>query len=118
MGLLTQGPWVVCALVNNLWSFAGDDDRADVNQMLLQPFVNYNLGRGFSLGSSPIITANWEADSDNRWTVPLGGGVAQVLRVGKQPMNFSLAGFYNIERPDNAPEWTLWFQIAFLFPKR
>jgi hypothetical protein len=35
VALAIQGPWVVGALVNNLWSFAGDDDREDVNQMLL-----------------------------------------------------------------------------------
>jgi DNA-binding XRE family transcriptional regulator len=29
-----------------------------------------------------------------------------------------LAGFYNIERPDSGPDWTLRFQIALLFPKR
>jgi len=27
-------------LVLNLWSFAGDEDRANVNAMTLQPFLN------------------------------------------------------------------------------
>ncbi|MFT5729536.1 MAG: hypothetical protein ACI8PB_003707 [Desulforhopalus sp.] len=31
------------------------------------------LSNGWYLTSAPIITANWEADSDNRWTVPFGG---------------------------------------------
>ena len=44
--LTIQGPWVLGALVNPLWSFAGDDDRADVNQTLIQPIVNYNLPGG------------------------------------------------------------------------
>jgi hypothetical protein len=69
-----QGPWVFGALINNVWSFAGDDTRPDVNQMLIQPFLNYNLPAGWYLTASPIITANWKADSDDRWTVPLGGG--------------------------------------------
>jgi hypothetical protein len=47
------------ALFNQIWSFAGDGDRADLDQMLLQPFVNYNLPDGWYLVSSPIITANW-----------------------------------------------------------
>ena len=61
-------------LILNFWSFAGDEDRADVNAMTLQPFINYNLPKGWYLTSSPLITANWEADDDNRWTVPIGGG--------------------------------------------
>jgi hypothetical protein len=58
VGLRMDGPWVYGALANNIWSFAGDDARADVNQMLIQPFVNYNLGRGLAVGTAPIITAN------------------------------------------------------------
>jgi len=104
-GCYAQGPWVVGALVNNRWSCAGDDNRAEVNQ-LLQSCVNDNLGHGVSLRSSPIIPANWEADSDNVWTVPMGSVVAQVLRVGRQPIHLLLAGFDNLERPDNAAEWT------------
>ena len=59
--LKQKGPWTVGALVNNICSFAGDDDRADVNQGLLQPFVNYNFPDGTYLTSVPVITANWEA---------------------------------------------------------
>lgn len=60
------------AIVNNVWSFAGDDKRPDVSQMLIQPFVNYNLPDAWYLSAFPVITANWKASSDNRWTVPLG----------------------------------------------
>lgn len=65
VALTIQGQWLYGVLINKVWSFAGDDDRDDVNAMLLQPFVNYNLPEGWYLVSSPIITANWEADSDN-----------------------------------------------------
>ncbi len=30
-------------LGRHLWSFAGDENRADVNQSLIEPFANYNL---------------------------------------------------------------------------
>jgi hypothetical protein len=87
VALTIQGPWVVGGLVNNLWSYAGDDDRADVNQFLFQYFINYNLPKGWYLSFAPIITANWEADSDQRWTVPFGGGAGKIFRIGKQAMN-------------------------------
>jgi hypothetical protein len=117
LALTIQGPWVVGILANNLWSFAGDDGRQDVNQMLLQYFINYNFAGGWYLTSSPIITADWEANSDNRWTVPIGGGGGKIVRIGKQPLNLQLQAFYNVEHPDNGPEWSLRFQFAFLFPK-
>lgn len=117
VALFMEGPWVVGVLANNIWSFAGDDDREDVNQMLVQPFVNYNFKGGWYLTFSPIMTANWEADSDDRWTVPLGGGAGKILHFGKLPVNTSLQAYYNVEHPDEAAEWQLRFQVQFLFPK-
>jgi hypothetical protein len=117
VALTMHGPWVVGALVNNVWSFAGDSDRPDVNQMLIQPFVNYNLPHAWYVTTAPIITANWEADGDDRWTVPIGGGVGKIVRIGKLPINVQLAGYYNVMRPDDAAEWQLRIQIQLLFPR-
>jgi len=117
VALTIQGPWVVGALVNNLWSYAGDDDRQDVNQFLLQYFVNYNLPEGWYISAAPIITANWKADSGNTWTVPFGGGVGKILKIGNQPINAQVQAFYNVAKPDNGADWTLRLQLQFLFPK-
>lgn len=118
VALTIQGPWLFGALINNVWSFAGDDDRDDVNAMLVQPFVNYNLPNGWYLVSSPIITANWEAASGNTWLVPLGGGVGKIFRIGNQPVNAQIQAFYNVEKPELVGDWTLRFQLQLLFPKR
>lgn len=118
VALTIQGPWLFGALINNVWSFAGDDDRDDVNAMLVQPFVNYNLPNGWYLVSSPIITANWEAASGNTWLVPLGGGVGKIFRIGNQPVNAQIQAFYNVEKPALVGDWTLRFQLQLLFPKR
>jgi len=116
--LLTQPkPWTLGVLGRQLWSFAGDSDRAEVNQFLLEPFVNYNLAKGWYLITDIIITANWKADPSNRWTVPLGGGVGKLFKIGNQAMNARVEAYYNIERPDSAPEWQWGFTIQFLFPK-
>ncbi len=116
IALRMDGPWVYGALAQNVWSIAGSGDN-DVNAMLIQPFVNYNMADGWYLVSAPIITANWEADSDNRWTVPVGGGIGKIFHLGDQPMNFSVQGFYNVETPDFGPDWTLRIQLQFLFPR-
>jgi len=117
VALTMPGSWVVGALVQNVWSFAGDSDAADVNQFLFQYFLNYNLDDGWYLSSSPNITANWEADSSDRWTVPLGGGVGRLIKIGKLPVDFKLTGYYNIEALKNGPDWSAQFTVKFLFPK-
>ncbi|MFC1821987.1 transporter [Thermodesulfobacteriota bacterium] len=117
IGLTMPGNWVVGALAFNLWSFAGDDDAADVNAFSFQYFVNYNLPKGWYLSASPTISANWKADSDNRWTVPFGGGFGKVFKIGKQPINASLKAYYNVEHPDDASNWNIATQFTFLFPK-
>jgi hypothetical protein len=114
--LTIDGPWVAGGLVQNVWSFAGDGDRGHVNEFLLQPFLNYNLPDGWYLSTGPIITANWAADSSDRWTVPVGGGIGKVLKIGSQPINVSLKTYYNVVRPTNAGDWSIQFQLMFLFP--
>lgn len=74
VGLVMPKPWVVGLLARQLFSVVGPRGRTDVNQTLLQPFVNYNLPGGWYLVTSPIITANWSANSSQRWNVPIGGG--------------------------------------------
>ena len=85
--LSTPGHWVIGALVNNVWSVAGPHERAVVNQMLLQWFVNYNMKNGWYMGSSPIATYNWNVGEGDRWTVPFGWSVGRIVRVGKLPLN-------------------------------
>jgi hypothetical protein len=112
--LLTMpGNWVMGGLVSNIWDISADES---INFMSLQPFLNYNFEGGWYLTSSPILTANWEADDE--WTVPVGGGFGRVFRVGEQPVNTQLQAFYNVVKPDDiGPEWTLRLQLQFLFPK-
>jgi len=118
VALVMKGRWVSGALVSQQWSYAGDDDRRKVSAMVLQPFVNYNLPKGWYLGSSSMITANWAAYQDkNIWTVPLGGGVGKIISIGRLPVNAQLAAYYNVEKPDGAANWQLRFQVQFMFPK-
>lgn len=114
--LTISGPWVAGVLLNNIWSVAGKSDRSDVNQMLIQYFINYNLPQGWYLVSAPILTANWKAESGDQWTVPLGGGVGKIFKIGNQPLNASAHAYSNIVKPDFGADWTLRLQLQFLFP--
>jgi hypothetical protein len=116
--LTTRGPWVLGTLFNNPISVAGKGDRKKVNQMLIQPFVNYNMKKGWYLVSSPFITADWKRAANDRWTVPIGGGVGRILRLGKQPVNIQAQAFYNVTHPDRAAKWSLRLQFQLLFPHK
>ncbi len=109
-------PWSVGVLLRQMWSYAGDPDRADVSQFLVQPFVNYNLPGGWYLVSDPTITANWKSET-GVWTVPVGAGFGKMFRIGSQPINSRILAFYNVARPEAAPDWALKFTIQLLFPK-
>jgi len=126
--LTMPGSWVVGVLAQNVWSFAGDNDAAEVNSFLLQPIINYNMEKGWYLTSVPVITANWTAPSDNRWTVPIGGGFGRIVKWGKQPLDLSASAYYNVEKPvpeivegpnleNQGDTWTLRLQLKLLFPK-
>ena len=117
VALTMPGKWVIGMLTQNVWSFAGKSSAPDVNKFVFQYFVNYNLDEGWYLSTTPIITANWEAPSSDRWTVPFGGGVGRLVRFGKQPVDFKLVAYWNAERPENAPDWSLQLTVKFLFPK-
>jgi hypothetical protein len=110
-------PWVYGALINNVWSVTDSNDAAPINQMLLQPFLNYNFTGGTYLTVSPIVTANWEADGGDVWTVPLGGGVGHIFHFGKLPVNTQVAGYYNVATPEFGADWQLRFQVQLMFPK-
>lgn len=115
---LTQpGKWTIGALVNNVWSFAGQSRRPDVNQMLFNWFVNYNLPKGWYVGTLPIVTANWNAPSGSRWVVPIGSSVGRIMKLGFQPVNIQIGFYGNAVHPPGASSWNMRAQIAFLFPK-
>jgi hypothetical protein len=119
VALVQPGHWTIGALMNNVWSIGGPRTRPPVNQFLLQYFVNYNMKKGWYLTMSPIITANWRAQNgDDRWVVPVGGGVGRICRLGFLPVNISAQFYGNAVHPPGGSPWSMRLQIALLFPKK
>ena len=116
VALIMPGKWVIGGLINNIWSFAGQKNKPDVNFFTFQPFINYNLPT-FYFTFQPIITANWKADSGNQWTVPLGLGLGKLIKIGgKLPVNLNASYFYNVVRPDYGPQYQVRLLAAILLP--
>jgi hypothetical protein len=115
--VVTNGNWIYSVLVSQLWSFAGNEDRPEISTFIVQPSIGYTLSDGWSIGSGPAINANWNAiDREDVWTVPVGLTVSKLVAFGKQPVQFTLGGFYNVVRPNAAADWTLRFATTLLFP--
>ena len=118
VALIQPGDWTFGALINNTWSVAGNEEREEVNHMLLNLFVVRQLGDGWYVNSAPIMTADWKADSGQQWIVPIGaGGGKLVMLGGKLPVNLQTQLYYNVIRPDFGPEWQWRFQVQILLPK-
>lgn len=106
--------WTFGLLANHLWSFAGDDERSDINATFLQPFASYTTKTYTTLGLNAESTYDWE---EEEWTVPINAMVTQMLKIGGQPLTLQLGYRYYAEVPQYGPEWGLRFAVTFLFPK-
>ena len=110
------GKWTMGGVLSNIWSVAGNDDRSDINMLTAQYFLNYNIGNGWAVGTAPVITANWEAESGEQWTIPWGLQVSKITHFGAQPVNLLLGYYDNSEHPEGAADSQVRFQLNFLFP--
>ncbi len=105
------------AIISNWFSVAGDADRQDINSFYFQYIFTYFLKNKWYASTAPIILANWEADQDQQWTVPFGGGFGKMFKLGKLPVDFQMQGFYNAVKPDYVGDWQLRVQLKLIFPK-
>jgi hypothetical protein len=97
---------VLGGLFSHQWNVGGGSDEPDTSISSLNYFYAFNLGGGLQFASGPTITYDWEADSGNRWTVPLGVGLSKTFIKGGRPIKTQLQLFYNVEQPDAfAQEW-------------
>lgn len=110
------GPWVIGGLANHLWDVAGWTGN-EVDLTTIQPFINYNLPKAWSLGLAPTITGDWTRDGDDVWTVPLGLSLSKVGHVGRLPLKASIAAYDNVVRPEYAADWQLQFAIVLILPE-
>lgn len=111
------GSWTMGFVASNLWSIAGSDEQPDTNFFTMQYFFNYNFGRGWAVGTAPIITANWEAESGEQWTIPFGVQVSKVTSFGSQPVNLLIGYYNNAKHPTDGAERQFRVQLNFLFPQ-
>ncbi|MEG9437783.1 neuromedin U [Edaphobacter sp. HDX4] len=116
--LSMPGPWVIGSLFQQIWPMSDSGGAPRTNAFLWQYFINYNFGKGWALATAPSMTANWDAASGQKWTVPVGGGISRTLVFQKQPMTLGFQYYYNAMRPDTASSTTVRFIFALIYPQK
>jgi hypothetical protein len=113
LGIYLGPKWKVGGLLQHYWDFAGDDDRSDVNMSNLQTIYYYSLNETTSIGAAPNVIANWEENSDNAFTVPIGIGINKTVQIDNVPVRFGAEVHYAVIRPDDIPgsEWDFRFFV-------
>ncbi len=107
--------WTYGALANQIWSVAGDDQRAEVNQMFLQPFLVYNWKSGAGIGFNAEITENWENSSTNAFINPTVSGVT---KMGTQIVSLAVGPRIHVAAPDgNKADFGVRAVLILVFPK-
>jgi hypothetical protein len=115
VALRQDGGWTYGMLANHLVSTGGTRSTSDVNATFLQPFLSYTTETCTTFSLNTESTYDWE---NSKWTVPLNAAVAQLLKLGGQPMQFQIGPKLYVEGPTGAPDWGIRFAYILLFPKK
>ena len=109
------GNWSIFGLLDNVWSFAGSDSE-DINLLNFQYQAVYLFPRNWFFITNWTIEADWEAPSEDRWTVPIGGGFGKQFKLlGRQFQAYGQVG-YNVVRPDDdAATWRAIAALTWVF---
>lgn len=101
-------------IANQIWSVAGNEDRADFNQFYTQIFLTHSYKSGATLGITSEITQNWEG---NTTLITLSPNVGAISKLGNQAVQFAIMPLIPIVGPrDQRPDWGLRAVLAFVFP--
>lgn len=115
VALKQEGPWTYGALGNHIASFAGDNNRANINATFLQPFVTYTTPTAWSFTLQSESTYDWNT---REWAMPVGALVAKVIKVGDQLLSVGGGARYWVDSPTGGPTGvSLRFSVTLLFPR-
>jgi len=118
--------WLVGGHLQHWWGIADDGDPdsnpiikaahdKDLNHTNLQYFIIRHLPNAWQLRASPNITVDWEADSDNKLTLPIAIGLGKMFKIGPMPVMLMAEYQYSVIAPDNiGNESTIMLQANFI----
>ncbi len=105
---------------HHIWSFGGNSDRARVKTSNIQYIWWYQLPTEtpISVGAAPMIDINWEADDNDKVSLPIGIGASTTFFVGKMPVRFGVEFDWYVVSPNSyGKKFMLKFFFVPVIPK-
>jgi hypothetical protein len=98
------------------WFSLGGSGVMTKHMLMYYAFV-YAFRDGWSVGTNPAMTVDWQASSGNKVTFPVGVQIGKLRKVGPMPVKFDVQAQYYMVRPGAfAPKWNLQFQVTPILP--
>jgi hypothetical protein len=96
-----------------------DKGTPDTTQTTIEGYFSYGLGNGWQLISNPVITYDWEGDSGNKLSLPLGGGIAKTVSIGKMPLRITAEVQKYVASTNRFDsDWLFKFSLTPVYPSR
>ncbi|MCW1411886.1 transporter [Rhizobium sp. 1AS11] len=86
VALKQDGPWTYSVLANHIWSFAGNEDRNDISNTYMQPFLSYTTPTAWTFALNTESTYDWKTHD---WSVPINVTVSKLVKVNEQPISLT-----------------------------
>ncbi len=96
--------WMAGIYPQYYWGIADqgrDDDVRDASFGNMFYWFWYNLTDSWQIGFSPTINYDRQAESGNRWNVPVGLGVSKVTSIGQMPIRIEIGAEYSVVNEDD-----------------
>lgn len=101
-------------IVGHLWSYDGNFSTTSIQPML---YYNFESIPGAMVGYTGTIIADWNAEGDNMWTVPLGLVVGRTFDMGGgYGLDLNVGPYWNAVKPEGAADWFAKFGVTLLLP--
>jgi hypothetical protein len=106
--------WVVGFISYQIWSFAGDQDRTNVDQLFFQPFLVYTIPTGYAFGVIMDDYYNWITD---KWIWSANPFVQKVFKWNGQATSIAVGPRF-FDGPENVtPDIGFRITLNFMFVK-
>jgi hypothetical protein len=116
LGIVWSGKNYIAAIFNQQWFKIGGGG-AKTNQLSTLWTFTYFFKNGWSIGTLPNFTVNWEAPRDQRLTFPIGPQIGKLAKFGRIPTLIQLQGLYYPIHPTDGPKWGVQLQITPTIPR-
>ena len=111
--LKQEAGWTYGILVNHIWSYSGERERANVNNTFFQPFLTFTWPDTTNINLNTESSYDWQGQ---RLTMPFNLTLGHLFRLNSQAINLSGGLRYTATARESEAQWGGRLTITLLFP--